>query len=254
MGSAIHLRLGLLRKTTLVRFKGERKQGSAGRVDWGAERVEAWRSLRTAPSWLRVGESVTRVSELREQLIQIIETTGHLRLTAPVLLASGDPSRHFVDTKRALASGSNLRLAAAAFCELVDEMGWKFDALGGLTMGADPLAHAVAIVDDREWFSVRKEPKERGTNRRIEGAVLGSGRSVVLIDDVVTRGGSIGDALSAIRDTGATVVGAVSLVDRGRDGKRLFSEFDIPYRSLVTYEDLGIPAVGDEPGLTSATG
>lgn len=194
------------------------------------------------------------MSELRKQLVELISSEGHLELDAPVLLASGDRSRHFVDTKLALRSGRNLRLAVAAFRELVADQGWEFDALGGLTMGADPLAHAVAVLCDTEWFSVRKEPKKRGTNRVIEGSRLDASSTVLLVDDVVTRGSSIGDALSAIRGTGATVVGAVSLVDRGNDGRRLFAEHGVPYRTLVTYEDLRIPAVGDESDVPAATG
>lgn len=194
----------------------------------------------------------TPLSELRERVVQIVQEHGHLRSSDPVLLASGDWTYDFIDTKKALARGSRLRLAAQALLELVDGMGVQFDAVGGLTMGADQFAHGVAMLrDDVEWFSVRKKAKERGTKKRIEGAVLGTGTSVLLVEDVVTRGQSIHDALQAVRETGASVVAAVSLVDRGPFGEELFEKEGIQYRSLVTYADLGIEPVGSDPGVTA---
>jgi orotate phosphoribosyltransferase len=195
------------------------------------------------------------MSDARQQLIDIVRQRGHLRLDEPVKLASGDWSRHFVDAKKALARGSDLQLAAEALCRLVaEEMGIGFDAVGGLTMGADPFAHSVAIVADCDWFSVRKSPKGRGTNQRVEGAVLGEDRRVLVVDDVVTRGASIVDAVRAVQETGATVVAAVCLVDRGEFGTKLFEAEGVPYRSLLTYEDLGIPAVGTESEVPAAAG
>jgi orotate phosphoribosyltransferase len=197
------------------------------------------------------GRTRVLMAETSQHLIDVIRQRGHRRLDEPVQLASGDWSRHFIDAKRALARGSDLQRAAVALCDLATEMGVSFDAVGGLTMGADQFAHAIAMVTDCEWFSVRKTPKGRGTNQRVEGAVLGPGRAVLLVDDVVTRGASIADALSAIRETGASVVAAVSLVDRGEFGQKVFDREGIPYRALVTYADLGIPAVGSESGIAA---
>lgn len=194
------------------------------------------------------------MSELRERLVEIVRVHGHLHFGEPVQLASGDWTYDFIDSKKALALGPHLRVAVSALLDLVSEMGVQFDAIGGLTMGADQFAHGVAMVTDAAWFSVRKKAKERGTKKRIEGAVLGAATSVLLVDDVVTRGDSIADALHAIRETGANVVGAVSLVDRGQFGVALFERENIPYRSLVTYVDLGIDPVGNDAGATAATG
>jgi orotate phosphoribosyltransferase len=186
------------------------------------------------------------LTELRRQLVGIFQKRGLRTLEEPVRLASGDLSRYFVDCKRALSQGRHLQQAADAVIELVAEKGIEFDAVGGLTMGADSIAHSVSMLTDTEWFSVRKVEKDRGTRQRIEGAALGPAREVLLVDDVVTRGGSIFDAMEAIRQTGANVAAAVSLVDRGEFGSELFAREGIPYWALVTYEDLGIPAVGTE--------
>jgi orotate phosphoribosyltransferase len=185
------------------------------------------------------------LSDLRERIVDVVRG-GLTELDEAVQLASGDRSRFFVDCKKALARGSDLEMAGQALVELVDELSIGFDAVGGLTMGADALAHAVAMLTNTDWFSVRKIEKNRGTRKRIEGAELGKGRRVLLVDDVVTRGGSIFDALAAIRATGAEVVAAVTLVDRGTDGVEKFEREGIPYGALVTYGQLGIPPVGSE--------
>ncbi|HEX8770048.1 MAG TPA: phosphoribosyltransferase family protein [Acidimicrobiales bacterium] len=192
---------------------------------------------------------------MRDELVRLLRDEGHLELDAPVQLASGDWSRHFIDVKRALATGRAVALAARTILELVEAEGIAFDSVGGLTMGADVLAHGVAMArPEVRWFSVRKQAKDRGTARRIEGADLGADARVLLVDDVVTRGGSIFDALGAIRATGATVVAAVTVVDRGDYGAPAFEAEGVPYLPLTTYRDLGMPAVGTEPGVTSETG
>lgn len=183
---------------------------------------------------------------LKQRIVEVLRDGGLLELSEPVRLASGDLSRYFVDCKKALARGSDLKLAGEAIAQLASDNGITFDAVGGLTMGADGVAHAVAMLTDAEWFSVRKTEKDRGTRKRIEGAALEPGRQVLLVDDVVTRGGSILDALTAVRETEAAVVAAISLVDRGDYGAKEFADQGIPYWPLVTYDDLGIPAVGAE--------
>jgi orotate phosphoribosyltransferase len=179
---------------------------------------------------------------LREQVVEIIRARGLRRLPEPVVLASGQLSRDFVDVKVALAAGGDLRIACEAVIEGV--AGVDYDAIGGLTMGADQFAHGVAVLDGKDWFVVRKEPKGRGTNKLVEGAAVGEGTRVVLVDDVVTTGGSIQKAYDVITSLGATVVAAVTVVDRGEVAGRFFADKDITYVPLVTYRDLAIDPVG----------
>ena len=181
-------------------------------------------------------------------MIEIVRERGLLHLPEPVRLASGEMSRDFIDGKAALARGEDLKLACEALLERVGDI--DFDAVGGLTMGADQFAHVVAVLANRDWFVVRKEPKGRGTNKFVEGAHVGTGTRVVLVDDVVTTGGSIQRAHAAITELGANVVAAVTLVDRGEVAARFFQEKGIPYFPLVTYSDLGIEPVGG--GLVNA--
>jgi orotate phosphoribosyltransferase len=181
---------------------------------------------------------------MRNQLIAIVKDRGLKRFDEPVQLASGELSHEFIDGKQALAEGEHLELACRALIEAVKERGIEWDAVGGLTLGADQFAHVTAVLAKRRWFVVRKQTKGRGTNKRVEGAEIDSTTRVLLVDDVVTTGGSIREAYRVIKETGAQVVGAVTLVDRGDTASAFFQDEGVPYEPLVTYGDLGIPPVG----------
>lgn len=183
-------------------------------------------------------------------LLEVLRTKGLTELPEPVQLASGNYSRYFIDAKVALGSGADLRLAAEAVTERVAGAGIDFDAVGGLTLGADALGAAIAVVSGASWFIVRKQAKGRGTDRLVEGARIGKSHRVLLIDDVVTTGGSILKAYDAVQATGAHIVAAVTLADRGDDARRSFDERGVPYFPMATYDDMGIPAIGTETAGT----
>ena len=186
------------------------------------------------------------MSERRQRVIEIVRERGLLRLPQPVVLASGELSRDFIDGKAALARGADLRLACEALLEGLPDV--EFDAVGGLTMGADQFAHVIAVLTDRQWFVVRKQPKGRGTDQLVEGARIDDTARVLLVDDVVTTGGSMQKAFTAISDLGATVAAAAALVDRGEVAARFFEQRAIRYFAVVTYRDLGIDPVGGTTG------
>lgn len=122
--------------------------------------------------------------------------------------------------------------------------GIEFDAVGGMTLGADQFAHVMAVLARRRWFVVRKAAKGRGTNQRVEGAEVREGVKVLLVDDVVTTGTSILEAYEVVRGLGATVTGALTLLDRGEAARPKFEAAGVPYVPLLTYQDLGIEPVG----------
>ena len=188
----------------------------------------------------------TSVDQFRSQLREIV--LNHpgvlIRLKTPVQLASGDLSSEFVDGKLAVDEPENLQLAGAAMLAVASEAGIEFDAVGGLVVGAAPFTFAVAQVAKKRWFLVRKEPKGRGTNLWIEGARLHSGMNVMIVDDVVTRGGSIRKACELVEEVGAKVVIATTLVDRGDFASIYFEQRGIPYHPILTYRDLDIEPVG----------
>lgn len=181
----------------------------------------------------------------RAALLDLLTNRGLIRLDEPVELSSGARSRYFLDGKKALAAGRDLALACQCMADLAAGAGIAFDAVGGLTLGADQFAHGIAMVDDAEWFVVRKQPKGRGTDRYVEGADL-DGKRVLLVDDVITTGGSSLIARDRIVAEGATIVLATTLVARSDEPAERFGAEGITFLPLFTYNDLGIPAVGTE--------
>jgi orotate phosphoribosyltransferase len=181
------------------------------------------------------------VTRLRDQVVELVRDKGLVRLREPVVLASGELSTEFVDAKQAVADGTSLSLACRAMLEAVGDV--AFDAVGGLTMGADCFAHGIAVLTGAAWFVVRKQPKGRGTDKLVEGTAVGTGTRVLLVEDVVTTGGSIGRAHEVVTALGATVVAAAALVDRGDSATQMFAKRGVPYFPVATYRDLGIPPV-----------
>lgn len=181
----------------------------------------------------------------RDRLRQIVEL-GHTFDAVGLRLASGIFSRHFLDAKLALSLPDDRDLAGAAVMAMADDLEIEWDAVGGMTMGADPLAHGLASVSRKPWFSIRKQPKGRGTNRSIEGCRLTSDSRVLLVDDIVTSGQSIIDAYDKVVEVGATVVFATTLVDRSGNARQFFEDKKVPYVPLLTFEDMGIPRAGSE--------
>ena len=182
-------------------------------------------------------------SPLRAGLQQILRTKALSHRDEEIQLACGAMSRDFIDGKEAFAAWQDLKVACDAIVEAVGAAGIEFDAAGGPTLGADALAVGIAAVSDTRWFIVRKRQKGRGTGRRIEGLQIGPGDRVLLVEDVVTTGGSVIDALGAVRQTGAEVVAAVTLADRGDTARHAFDRLGVPYFPMATYADLGIDPV-----------
>lgn len=174
---------------------------------------------------------------------RLIQKRGLQRRKEPFKLASGKLSHDYIDGKYAIDTGAALQTVSRAMADLAAAKGIEYDAVGGLTMGADALAHGIAMVTGKAWFSVRKERKPRGTEQWIEGAHLDECRRVLLVDDVVSTGESIMIAFRHATQAGATIMGAIPMVDRGDVARGLFEAEGVPYFPLVKYEDLGIESV-----------
>ena len=182
-------------------------------------------------------------SALIGEVHELLRTKAISTFERPIQLASGQMSSVFIDGKAALASAADLERACLAMYALIRDAGIEFDAVGGLTMGADHLSVGMAMVSDSSWFFVRKQAKDRGTGKRIEGAALGPGVRVVLVEDVVSTGGSMLQALDAIEATGAEVVAATTLFDRGTTAGTAFRGHGVPYFPLATYADFDLEPV-----------
>lgn len=157
-------------------------------------------------------------------------------------LASGKKSTYYLDGKQITLHSTGLRLVSLGLLKLLE--GVDFAAIGGMSIGADPIVGGVLTAAAEtgralDGFLVRKEAKGHGTNRFIEGPVR-PGSKVVVIDDVVTTGGSALQAVDRIVEFGCEVVCVVGIVDRKEGGAANFAARNLPFRALLTIEDFGI--------------
>jgi orotate phosphoribosyltransferase len=187
------------------------------------------------------------------RLLEVVLERGYERREEAFRLSSGGTSHDYVDLRRAVARGDALEIAAKAVLEQAEGLGIEFDVIGGMTMGADPVSHATALLSGREWFSVRKESKGHGTARRVEGANLGPDRRALLFEDTVSTGRSLLEALDVVVETGADVVLALTLLDRGTTAAPAFAARGVTYSAILTYEDLGIEPIPGAPGAAANT-
>lgn len=156
------------------------------------------------------------------------------------VLKSGRPSRWFIDSKQTACRPEGILAIADAALDIIPP---EADAIGGLTMGADPVAFGVAAVAaSRGWplrsFSIRKEAKDHGVTGRLAGALL-EGDRVVITEDTVTRGTSLMEAVHVVRELGAEPILIIAVVDRGGTCEAMAADAGIPYAALVTAMDLG---------------
>ncbi len=157
-------------------------------------------------------------------------------------LASGRRSRYYIDARLTTMCGEGQVLVGEVCWQLIGEAGWKADFVGGMTLGADPVAYAIANHATRQGvrldaFTVRKSPKGHGTGSRIEGG-LTAGARVVVVDDTVTTGGSLLAAADVVARHGAVIAGVLALVDRQEGGAGRFAEAGYDYRAVFTGRDL----------------
>ena len=159
-----------------------------------------------------------------------------------VTLSSGQEADYYVDLRRVTLDAQAAPLVGRVMLELTDD--WDFDAVGGLTLGADPVAVAMlhaAAAQGRELdaFVVRKAEKAHGLQRRIEGPDV-AGRRVLAVEDTSTTGGSVLTAVEALRDAGAEVVGVAVIVDRSTGAKENVEAAGCAYRFAYGLDDLGL--------------
>jgi orotate phosphoribosyltransferase len=159
-----------------------------------------------------------------------------------VTLSSGREADYYVDMRRVTLDGVAAPLVGRVMRQVVAD--WDFDAVGGLTLGADPVAtsmlHAAAVVGERlDAFVVRKEAKNHGMQRRIEGTPV-EGRRVLVVEDTTTTGNSPLAAVEALREAGAEVVGVATIVDRDTGAQQVIENAGLPYRFAVSLADLGL--------------
>lgn len=179
----------------------------------------------------------------RDALLAAI--TEHAIVHQNVTLSSGKQADHYVDLRR-ITFSSVAPLVGRQLRELTADL--DYDAVGGPTMGADPVAMAVLFAAAAEAepvrldaFAVRKEGKSHGLQRQVEGPDI-AGRRVLAVEDTSTTGGSVLDAVKVMQAAGAEVVAVAVIADRDTGARELIEGAGLPYRALYGLEDLGLTA------------
>jgi orotate phosphoribosyltransferase len=176
----------------------------------------------------------------RERLKDLLSSRSVL--TGDFVLASGRRSTYYIDCRRTTMHAEGLDLIGRLGLEAVRRHGWTPDLVGGLTLGADPVAYAVARASCGapplvNAFTVRKAAKTHGAGRRIEGC-FEPGARVVVAEDVITTGGSALEAVRVIRDEGGLVLGVLAVVDREEGGRAALEEAGLAVEILVSVHEL----------------
>lgn len=176
-------------------------------------------------------------TDARAALLDQIKSTAivHGRVT----LSSGKEADYYLDLRRVTLSAAAAPLVGQVLRDLTAD--WAYDAVGGLTMGADPVAAAMLHAPGRplDAFVVRKEGKAHGLQRRIEGPDV-TGRRVLAVEDTSTTGGSVLTAVEALREAGADVVGVAVIADRNTGAREKVEAAGLPYRYVYDLADLGL--------------
>jgi orotate phosphoribosyltransferase len=202
----------------------------------------------------RQDPTVTRRKDLLRLLASKSFRLGEFKLS------SGSTSDYYIDCRTTTLDAKGSRLTGEVFLDVIRQQGWKPQAIGGLTMGADPIVVAVSVVSgDLHGFLVRKAEKQHGTGQRIEG-FREKGARVVIVDDVCTTGGSTVQAIEAAREFGFEIAGAMCLVEREEAKGRPNVEkaaAPAPFVSIFTAKDVRTEHVmqNDEtsPGIAAIT-
>jgi orotate phosphoribosyltransferase len=177
------------------------------------------------------------VDQARTDLVR--ELREHALVLGEVTLTSGRVAQYLIDAKRAILLPAGFRALSVLVADAA--RAWGASAVGGMTMGADPIAcAALAGGADVKAFFVRKEAKAHGLARRIEGPVLSLDDRCLVVEDVVTTGGSTVRAIEAVRSEGHSICGVLAICDRLAGGGAAIAEAaaPAPYRALTTIDDV----------------
>ena len=183
----------------------------------------------------------TSIATLEQRLRELLRerSVTHGEFT----LASGRRSSFYIDARRTTMSGEGLVVIGTLGLARLAARGWTPDLVGGLTLGADPVAYAIAAarIQGRplDAFSVRKQAKTHGTAKRIEGCFT-PGAAVVVVEDVITTGHSAAEAIAAVIAEGGRVLGVLAVVDREEGGRTMLEQAGHPVEVLVTATELGL--------------
>ena len=176
----------------------------------------------------------------RDHLIELLATRSARR--GHFMLASGRQSTLYIDARLTTMSPEGLTIIGPLGVETLHAKGWHVDAVGGLTLGADPIAYAISYASVAEGtplraFTVRKEAKTHGTGKRIEGPFR-EGDQVAIVEDVITTGSSALNAAEAVRAAGGAVRGVLALVDREEGGREALESAGLEVLAILRASEI----------------
>ncbi len=187
------------------------------------------------------------MNDLKRSLVEIVRERSFQYSNEPVFqLTSGATSNYYFNLKKTTQSPDGMYLTGRIVFEKIKELGLRPYAIGGLTMGADPIAYAVAmysyiVKEPIHAFVIRKEPKQHGLKLPIEGDIK-TGDHVIIVDDVVTTGGSTIKAINVAKETGLIIDAVIILLDRcEQNGRQNIEALGYPVYNILTVHDF-IPA------------
>ncbi len=169
-------------------------------------------------------------------LKQALKDCGALQF-GDFTLASGAKSKYYIDIKRASTDPKVLKLIAEGMAAKLKELGLKVDRIAGIVLGSVPLAAALSLETGIPYVMVRKEKKDHGTGKLIEG-VLNSGEKVLVVEDVITSAGSSVKGIATLRAEGAVVENVFSVIDREAGGSDALAEIGVKLSPLVRASEL----------------
>ncbi|MBU0709801.1 MAG: orotate phosphoribosyltransferase [Candidatus Omnitrophica bacterium] len=177
----------------------------------------------------------------KRQLLQLLKEKALKK--GEFILSSGKKSNYYLDGRIITLTPEGAYLVASIILELIKDK--NIDAIGGPALGADPISGAVAVLSyikkiPIKTFIVRKAAKMHGAGRQIEGPELKSKDRVILVDDVATTGGALLEAVSALKEKGVEIEGAIVIVDRDQGAKQSLAKEGIRLSAIFNLEDLGL--------------
>lgn len=175
---------------------------------------------------------------MRKKLLELLKKDAFFE--KKVKLSSGKISNYYVDVRRVSLSPQGVYLISNLIWKIIKNL--DIDAVGGPTLGADPLVSGVCYIayknkKDIKGFLIRKTPKKHGGKKMIEGQDIKAGERVMLFDDVATSGGSIVESIEILKNSKVKVIGAVTVIDREEGAKEALSKIGCPLFSLFTKSD-----------------
>ena len=195
---------------------------------------------------------------MRDHLFRLIQQKSY-QYGEEITLASGKKSRHYFNMKPTMLDPQGAYMIANLMIEAIHEMEEKFTNVGGVELGAVPIASAIAPISFIKGFPlsafiIRKQAKQHGTQSLIEGLTKGEtlkGRNCLIVEDVTTTGGSAIKAIQAVREEGATVSHILTILDREEGAREAFAEIDVTLTSLFTKTDFKSAVAGGQPEAQS---